>query len=188
MPKIITPSYLARTGTEHGEQTALFCWASVAMRQGFDDAFDESAYGKVSSRSFAHPELRWMHAIPNGGGRTAVQGGMLKAEGVKAGVADVCLPVVRRYQHGVYAGLYLELKKRTATASAVSQEQLEFAVFVIRQGYVWLPCFGWEQAAHAVASYMTSGPYEHSDHQMKVLKKVWEAVSASNPQVSSTTH
>jgi hypothetical protein len=52
------------------------------------------------------PECKWLHAIPNGGNRDAITGAMLKAEGVKSGVADLFLP----YPVGVNHGLYIEVK------------------------------------------------------------------------------
>ena len=38
------------------------------------------------------PACRWLHAIPNGGNRSAVTGARLKAEGVKRGIPDLFLP------------------------------------------------------------------------------------------------
>lgn len=38
-----------------------------------------------------YPDTR-IFAIPNGGGRSASQGASLKAEGVQAGVPDLCVP------------------------------------------------------------------------------------------------
>lgn len=165
----ITPEYLARSGTEHGEQSAVFCWAATQRVQ--------------------YPELQWMFAIPNGGGRTAAQGGQLKAEGVKGGVADVCLPVVRSSANGSFCpGLYIEMKKLKGVPSDVSKDQLAFGVFVIRQGYVWIPCFGWQQARDAIMSYLSGSAFAYSAHQHSVMKQVWEIANAQNSQVSTASH
>lgn len=53
------------------------------------------------------PDLKWLHAVPNGGGRSKAQAGKLKAEGVTPGVWDLSLPVRR----GPYDGLIIELKR-----------------------------------------------------------------------------
>lgn len=53
-----------------------------------------------------HPELELLYAVPNGGKRGIRTAVRMKAEGVKAGVPDLVLPVAR----GGYFGLYLELK------------------------------------------------------------------------------
>ena len=83
----MTPQQLAKPGTEHAHQVALFCWAASMLA--------------------IHPELRWMYAIPNGGDRNPIVAARLKAEGVKSGVSDICIPVAK---HG-YHGFYIELKK-----------------------------------------------------------------------------
>lgn len=75
-----------------------------------------------------HPELCWLHAIPNGGARTASVGAKMKAEGVKRGVWDVFLP----YPKGNWHGLYIEMKYGK---NGLTQEQKEFGAFVDGQGY-----------------------------------------------------
>jgi hypothetical protein len=52
------------------------------------------------------PELALMFAIPNGGKRTPAQAGMFRAEGVKSGVPDICLPIAR----GKFSSLFIEMK------------------------------------------------------------------------------
>lgn len=53
-----------------------------------------------------NPLYELIYAIPNGGYRGKSQGGKLKAEGVKAGLPDLHLPLARHGRHS----LYLELK------------------------------------------------------------------------------
>ena len=123
---MITPEQLAKSGTEHGHQTALFCWAAMNLE--------------------TYPELKWMHAIPNGGYRNKTEAGRLKAEGVKAGVSDVFLPV----ESGCYHGLYLEMKKPGEKASA---KQLEFGAFVKTQKYAFHVCDHWQKARDILIKY-----------------------------------
>lgn len=132
MPKQITPEYLARSGTEHGEQMAVFCWASL-NRERF-------------------PVLRWMFAIPNGGGRGMAQGAAFKAEGVKAGVSDICLPVPNREGSN---GLFIEMKRADGKQGDVKKEQTDFIVFVRSQGYRAEVAFGWQQAVKIIEEYLT---------------------------------
>ena len=69
-----TPSQLAKSGKEHGEQVALFAWAAVAAFRGFAAANDEASYSKrdvaegYGTQDAVLP-LKWFHAIPNGGSR-----------------------------------------------------------------------------------------------------------------------
>ena len=75
------------------------------------------------------PELRWLHAIPNGGSRNIAEAKKMKGEGIKSGILDLFLPVAR---HGFY-GFYIELKFKKNT---LSSNQEEFKDFVEKQGYL----------------------------------------------------
>ena len=114
--------------TEHQEQAALFEWA----------AFQECVW----------PELRLLHAIPNGGKRDKVTAARLKAEGVKPGVPDVCLPVPRGDKHG----LYIEMKRRRG--GSVSADQLKWLENLMRQGYECHVCRGCEEARITIMEYL----------------------------------
>lgn len=113
--------------SESVEQQHLFTWAAFYM-------------GK-------YPELKLLHHIPNGGSRTKAEAGRFKAEGVKAGVPDVCLPVARSGWHG----LYVEMKKQGGT---VSKAQSEWLHDLAQQGYLTAVCYGWEAAAQIIQDYL----------------------------------
>jgi hypothetical protein len=167
----MTPEYLAKSGTEHAEQCAVMCWTKKAMWQGFARANDMTSYTVPMAEFTGVPvvdDLRWLHAIPNGGGRSARQGADLKAEGVRGGVADLSLPA----PHGGYNGLYIEMKKAGGVPSDVSKDQMEFARFVTSRGYLWCVCFGWRQATALLQSYIDCTPYILSPHQQKVIEKL----------------
>lgn len=97
------------------------------------------------------PELGLMHHIPNGGGRSPREAAHLKAQGVKAGVPDIFLPVAR---HG-YHGLYIELKRREG--GRVSPEQNEMIAALREQGFRVEVCRGWEAARDVIEEYMEKG-------------------------------
>lgn len=70
-----------------------------------------------------YPGLLLGHAIPNGGGRGKAQAGMLKAEGVRAGVWDWHLPVAGSspdFDHP-WRGLWIEFKSRTGRLSELQR-------------------------------------------------------------------
>ena len=94
------------------------------------------------------PELRLLHAIPNGGKRDKVTAARLKAEGVKPGVPDVCLPVPRGDTHG----LYIEMKRRKG--GSVSADQLKWLDNLMRQGYECHVCRGCEEARQVILDYL----------------------------------
>ncbi|UDF60312.1 putative tRNA endonuclease-like domain protein [Pseudomonas phage Kopi] len=165
----MTPATLAKSGTEHAHQTALFAYAAVAYLHGFDVADEWSKTGKLPKRDPDAPPkvpaLEWFHAIPNGGSRgdddksRKIRGAQLKAEGVRQGVADTFLP----WPSGEWHGLYIEMKKPTerpkseTAKGGVSDEQRRFGEYAKRVGYGWVVCYDWEQAASYLRSYIEWG-------------------------------
>lgn len=77
-----------------------------------------------------HPELKLIHAIPNGGHRNKATAGKLKAEGVRSGVSDVFVPIPSPVTG--HTGLYLELK---VPGGKPTEAQLEFQQRVREQGF-----------------------------------------------------
>ena len=122
---MITPEQLAKSGTESGNQSALFCWAATS----------------------GIPELKWLFHIPNGGSRHIAEATKLKAMGVKRGVPDIFLPV----RTTNYIGLWIELKK---AGGKISNEQIEWLYYLSAQGYATRVCLGWEQGRDALLEYL----------------------------------
>lgn len=79
-------------------------------------------------RALINPLWGYIFAIPNGGQRSKAQGGKLKAEGVRAGIPDLFLPVARRECHG----LFLELK---VGSNKPSMQQIRMIDRLKLQGY-----------------------------------------------------
>lgn len=119
---------LRQLPSEHVEQMRLFQWAHYARG--------------------SHPELRLLYAVPNGGARHKAVAAKLKAEGVRAGVPDVCLPVAR----GGFHGLYIELKRQRGTRP--SAEQREWLAALMDAGYRATWCPGWEAARDVIETYL----------------------------------
>lgn len=159
----MTSNKLAKSGTEHGEQVALFAYVAVAYLHGFDVADEWCKTGKLPQRSPdappAVPALEWFHAIHNQGHGDKVRGANAKAEGVRKGVADTFLP----WPNAGWHGLYIEMKKPTekpksSTAKGgVSDEQAKFGEYARRVGYGFMVCYSWREAANALRSYIEWG-------------------------------
>lgn len=113
---------------ENEEQITLFQWARL--------------------QSGKHPELSLLYHIPNGGSRNKAEASRLQAEGVKAGVPDLCLPVPR----GTYHGLYIELKR--IRGSKTSDLQVRWMESLMKQGYYVNICKGWKAAAQKIIDYL----------------------------------
>lgn len=185
----MTPAELCKSGSEHGQQRALFAWANMAEQYGFEAAWDERSYAKagmdVLKASVAEgekhwaavSELKWFHAIANGGSRgddaksRGIRGAMLKAEGVKRGIPDTFLPVplwgivgnvgsingVPTAKSILYAGLYIEMKREASEGrrkGTTSDEQEEAIAWLRHSGYAVSVCFTWDAAAKELQSYI----------------------------------
>ena len=91
------------------------------------------------------------YAIPNGGYRTKAEAAMLKAEGVRKGVPDLCVPMAR----GGYHSLYIEMKRADGTASDVSDEQYEWITGLMDEGMAAFACYGVDNAMACIDWYMS---------------------------------
>lgn len=127
---MLTPEKLAACGSESGHQKALFQWINTQNE---------------------YPELRLCFSIPNGGLRDKVTAARMKAEGAKAGVWDIFLPVPR----GKYHGLFIEMKvgKNTLTKK---QEEFEKN---LEEDYYFAVCYNWAQAAEVMKQYANIGAF-----------------------------
>ena len=93
------------------------------------------------------------YAVPNEGKRSRWAAQKMKAEGMKPGVPDIVICHAR----GGYHGLYIELKRRNSTASALRPNQREWKENLEAQGYRVEVCKGAMHAADVVADYIKSG-------------------------------
>jgi len=132
--KIITPESLAASGTEHGNQAAVFQWIATTGQ-------------------YTYPDLNLAFAIPSGGLRHPATAAKLKAEGVKPGVSDVFLPVPRLGFHGMWAELKLP-EYRNRKNGGRSDDQIKFQEAMRRNGYHVVTCYGWFELASALCSYL----------------------------------
>lgn len=133
----MSPEQVAKSGTEHSLQSALFCWTHLLENQ--------EKYPEIHSRL--------LFAVPNGGSRgdtsksRAIQGGKLAAEGVKKGVPDIFFSVAR----GGWFGFYIEMKKKDEKPT---KEQLDFKKLVEEEGYLWAYYDCWEKTRDALVWYV----------------------------------
>ena len=118
---------------EHYEQAAVMAWARERLAEG------------------RYPELALLFAVPNGGLRNKATAAMLKAEGVKAGVPDLWLPVPR----GGYLGLVIEEK---AGKGRPTPEQKAWLAALTAQGWLALVCVGAEATIAALEGYLRRAP------------------------------
>lgn len=141
----LTPEQYAQTPTEHAQQVALFMWAALPDTR------------------LKYPGIDYMFAIPNGGSRgdteksRAIQGGRMKAEGVKVGVPDICIPLKYQAHGNSYHAMYIEMKRpqsENKKKGAPSEEQLEWIKILQRQGYIVGIAYSYYEAKQLAEWYM----------------------------------
>lgn len=113
--------------SEHIHQTALFDLLRL----------NESKY----------PILKHIFAIPNGGQRHKAVAAKLKAEGVKAGIFDIFVPIPKGSSHG----MFIEMKYGK---NKLTKEQNEFGIFAACYGYDAQVCYSWQEAAKVIENYL----------------------------------
>ena len=121
--------------SESAHQIALIRWADLQAR--------------------TRPELGLLYSIANGGMRNIITAARLKAEGVRAGVPDLCLPVPRNG----FGALYIELKApkvagSTKRAGRLSQAQVDWGKRLALAGNAWVVVHGWDEAREAIEGYL----------------------------------
>lgn len=129
----LTPESIAKTNTESAHQKALFAQVAIYC---------------VENPGQAHL-FRWLHAIPNGGTRSLATGARMKAEGTKAGVLDIFLPLARSGYHG----LYIEMKK-PGKINNLSSVQKEFIEYCTEHNYCVIVSDDWQHAWKSLLAYL----------------------------------
>lgn len=114
---------------EHLEQRCLFDW--------------------IDKHLVRIPDLRGAFAVPNGRGRSRMEAGKLKAEGVRRGVPDVWLAVPRDGYHGLVCEFKAPGKLRD-----VSPEQEAWHRFLRDQGYLVIVSDNWRSAWNLIVRYL----------------------------------
>ncbi len=95
------------------------------------------------------PHMRHnLFAVPNGGARSKSQAGMLKAEGVLAGVSDLLL-LVRNKEYGA---LCIEMKTKKGRQE---ESQKEWQRLIEQDGYKYVVCRSIDDFIREVKSYLS---------------------------------
>jgi len=128
--------------TEDAEQAALFRMAALHERQ--------------------YPELRLLFSIPNGSYKSPAARRLFQSTGLRSGVPDLMLPVMRPVRalagadYDLHAGLWIELKR--TQGGVVSAEQKRWIADLNEQGYLAVVCAGWEVAWSTILEYLEGKP------------------------------
>jgi len=125
--------------TEHGEQVAVIEWCALMAKRKY-------------------PMLKWIYAVPNGGDRHKAVASKLKAEGVKPGVPDLCLPFPYAVKfEQCYPGLYIEMKSKD-TKGRLSKPQKEWLEYLDGVGYKVGVAWNAKEAIQIIEDYLIGKP------------------------------
>lgn len=120
---------------EHQEQKTLIEWADMQPLSRY--VFKEGFIGN------------YLFHIANGGARSAVTGSILRSDGVRKGVPDLCFCLPNENHHA----LYIEMKAPTKTAR-VSKEQKIWLERLNSNGYLAVVAYGFSQAKEIIEKYL----------------------------------
>ena len=96
--------------------------------------------------SFFYPK-RFLMAIPNGGNRNPITGAILKAEGVRAGVADLFLMEAVAPFNGLWVEVKIEKGKQ-------SDKQKEFERIATERNYKYIVVRTMDQFRDGINEYL----------------------------------
>jgi len=101
------------------------------------------------------PELRWLHAIPNGIRTTIGAAVKARKEGLREGCPDLHLPISRNG----YLGLWIEMKRedlrpKRGGKGGLSPAQEEWLSGLSRLGHRATVCYGAEEAISVIKNYL----------------------------------
>lgn len=167
----MNPIEIAKSNSESAHQKAFFCWLNMAAEHGIVIADDMRAYndklyrdnmiGFLGPNYSPYTELSMAFAVPNGGVRggkfgAAAAGAKFKAEGVKAGVPDVFVPIpIVTEEDGIKGGLWLELKE--PGGGILSDEQGNYLRYLQKANFCCVVVDEWFDCARAVKDYLWFG-------------------------------
>jgi hypothetical protein len=108
--------------TEHAEQVVVIQWCDM---KGID-----------------------IFAIPNGSNKSKASAGKFKAEGLRAGIPDLFIPIARNGYHG----LFVEMKR--IGGPKPSKAQISWLAKLVASGYRAGVCYGADEAMGLISGYL----------------------------------
>lgn len=135
----------------------------MATRKRSEATEQERVVNWARRNEYRAPSLALLHHIPNGGSRNKMEAARLKAQGVKAGVPDLFLPVPMNLRHG----LYIEMKFGKNKTS----EKQDWWINQLRQrDYEVRVCRGADEAINTIAAYIGMTVFETPEEETKRIE------------------
>jgi hypothetical protein len=156
-----------------GPETANDTMSSSEAQDLFDGSQSEDELHRAcvqwaDAQSAAVPELKALFHPPNGGHRDARTGARMKEMGAKAGVPDLCLPIVRPvvWKNGDVipaGGLWVELKSENGR---LRDSQRVWRDRLLEHDHCWTLCRSLDAFRAAVTDYIAG------DFRQEKIRKI----------------
>lgn len=147
--KMTVDEYRKRFGVRHGSDRAS---SSKPRKPRVDHEGQEQAqlflwaHARIEEDPIKWRDLDLMHCSLNGVKLTKGQAGKAKAQGMRAGIPDIFLPVPR----GNWHGLYIEMK---FGSNKPKGEQADVIERLDRLGYKMVVSWSWQAARDVITAY-----------------------------------
>ena len=137
----------------------------------------KALFNRCKQELARYPELEWLYAIPNqgtGGSQSIRRGKIMKAEGLKKGVPDVCLPVPRLIKSAfgddfiLYGSLRIEMKIK---GNSPTPEQKKWIAGLRRMQNKVEICYDYREAWAHLLIYL-GYPYDVFDGEYNFWEKI----------------
>ena len=115
---------------------------------GSESLEQQSVITYCAFQAWRLPNADRIYHIPNEGKRSVTEAARLKAEGLKPGVSDLCLPVPLNGYHG----MYIEMK-RPDHKNKPTKYQKDWLDYFNSVGYKAVVCYGYEDAVKEIQRY-----------------------------------
>lgn len=125
--------------------------------------------GEKQRGTILAPVYDAIYHVPNGGVRDYKTSKEMKAQGVKAGVSDLVLPIAR----GGYFGLYIEFKASRPHNSSITDIQREYLAMVEHNGYAATYAVGKDEAIEILVNYMSMPPTQFNPMKASLGGSEW---------------
>jgi hypothetical protein len=152
-------------GPEHATDTISHTEARDLFGQSrSEDEIHRACVQWADAQSGAMPELNALFHPPNGGARDGRTGARMKALGAKAGVPDLCLPVVKPIledgQKRSAGALWIELKSQSGR---LRDTQKTWRDRLLEHGHAWALCRSLPDFQVCITDYV-AGDFDPSEY------------------------
>lgn len=118
------------------------------MKEPTENEIQAAFFQWIDLTAHRHPSLQLCFAVPNGSHKSPAARALFRRTGLRPGVPDVHIPIPQ----GIYAGLWIEFKKKRG--GRLSEAQKGWCERLTSQGHRVIVARSWVEAANEVITYL----------------------------------